>query len=787
MLDLKLNFLAVTQFIPHGHCYLWQSNLVWLHVLSDSLIAIAYYAIPLALVYFVRKRKDLPYPWIFLLFGAFIISCGTTHIMEIWTLWHPDYWASGFIKALTALISVITTLALIPVIPKLLDLPSPTLLERVNQSLKNEINDHKRREKLLAIESAIAFILAESNTISEANPKILQVICDNLAWDWGELWTIEGENLEKPISQVSSLASLTCLEIWHKPSLELPEFEAKTRQLSFFPNIGLPGRVWVSEKPTWIENIAEDNNFLRHSEIRGANFQSCFAFPILIKNTVVGVYTFFGKNQRPPESDLLNLFNILGNQIGQFVQRQQAELSLRESQGLLQAIMDSSPDGIMAFESIRDKDDQIVDFRWILVNQAGAKVVNRTPAELIGKLMLTELPENKISRLFDDYVHVVETGEVLEQEIYYNDACFTHTSVKIEDGFTATFRDITANKQAEVYLRESDQNFHLSFNNAPSGMGLLAPDGRWLKVNLYLCEMLGYKESELLKKTSQDITHIDDLQQDLHYLRQILNQEIPDFHIEKRYLHKLGHIIWVLLSLSLICDEDNQPLYLIFQIQDITARKKSEAAMANSLKEKEVMIQEIHHRVKNNLQVICSLLNLQSRCLQDKEALSQFKEIQNRVKSMALIHEQLYHSKDLYSISLSKYIKELTNNLFRSYAINKIKIKTEIEDVFQLDIDAAVPCGLIINELISNALKYAFKPQQQGEILIQALPNAEGHLVLTIADNGKGLPPDFQLENTRTMGLNLVKNLTNQLRGKISFNIESGTKFILTLTTIKSN
>lgn len=136
----------VSPFIPHGHCYLWKPWLVGLHVVSDSLIALAYYSIPLTLIYFVRKRRDLPFDWIFLLFGAFIIACGTTHILEIWTLWHPDYWLSGFIKAITAVVSVYTAVLLIPLLPKALALPSPAQLEAANCQLESEIKERRITE-----------------------------------------------------------------------------------------------------------------------------------------------------------------------------------------------------------------------------------------------------------------------------------------------------------------------------------------------------------------------------------------------------------------------------------------------------------------------------------------------------------------------------------------------------------------------------------------------------------------------------------------------------------------
>jgi two-component system sensor histidine kinase/response regulator len=139
----------LSPFMPHGYCYLWKPELVGLHVVSDSLIALAYYSIPLTLVYFVRKRRDLPFDWIFLLFGAFIIACGTTHILEVWTLWHPDYWLSGFIKAITAAVSLCTAVLLVPLMPKALALPSPAQLESANRQLENEIKERIATETKL--------------------------------------------------------------------------------------------------------------------------------------------------------------------------------------------------------------------------------------------------------------------------------------------------------------------------------------------------------------------------------------------------------------------------------------------------------------------------------------------------------------------------------------------------------------------------------------------------------------------------------------------------------------
>jgi PAS domain S-box-containing protein len=179
MLEVLKHLFASGGFIPHGHCFLWKPALVWLHVMSDSLIAIAYYSIPITLVYFVHKRDDLPFNWIFLLFGAFIVACGTSHVMEIWTLWHPTYWLSGFIKVITALISLYTALALVPLVPLALALPSPSQLEKANLELESEIRERKRTEVRLELQSTIVRNMAEGvcliratdGMIAYANPK----------------------------------------------------------------------------------------------------------------------------------------------------------------------------------------------------------------------------------------------------------------------------------------------------------------------------------------------------------------------------------------------------------------------------------------------------------------------------------------------------------------------------------------------------------------------------------------------------------------------------------------
>lgn len=205
-------------------------------------------------------------------------------------------------------------------------------------------------------------------------------------------------------------------------------------------------------------------------------------------------------------------------------------------------------------------------------------------------------------------------------------------------------------------------------------------------------------------------------------------------------------------------------------------KKNVQKKISKSLEEKEVLLKEIHHRVKNNLQIVSSLFFFQSKKITDPQTLEMFREGQNRVKSMALIHERLYQSGDLANINFKEYVKKLTNFLFQSYGVNhtKIKLKTNIADI-ELGVDTAVPCGLIINELISNSLKHGFEIDTAGEIRIDMGHNENNKLILKISDNGKGIPKNFNIKESESLGLRLVNNLTIQLNGKVEFFNRNGT------------
>lgn len=198
-----------------------------------------------------------------------------------------------------------------------------------------------------------------------------------------------------------------------------------------------------------------------------------------------------------------------------------------------------------------------------------------------------------------------------------------------------------------------------------------------------------------------------------------------------------------------------------------------------SLREKEILLGEIHHRVKNNLQIISSLLNLQARYIKDEKILNMFKESQSRINSMALIHERLYRSKDLVKINFPEYVRSLAAGLFSSYSVSSddVTLEIDIKDV-ELDLDLAISCGLVLNELLSNALKYAFPNGRKGKIKVSLYEVNGNEVELVVGDNGIGLPEVFDFQKTESLGFQIIITLVEgQLEGKIELNKTEGTEF----------
>jgi two-component sensor histidine kinase len=224
----------------------------------------------------------------------------------------------------------------------------------------------------------------------------------------------------------------------------------------------------------------------------------------------------------------------------------------------------------------------------------------------------------------------------------------------------------------------------------------------------------------------------------------------------------------------------NAQLYRQAQ-EELAQRRQAEAHLTASLREKEVLLKEVHHRVKNNMQIVSSLLELQSDVIDDATLLAQFRDSQDRIRSMALVHETLYQSQDLARLDLARYIHTLSAQLVQSYSVDprRITVQIQVEPVI-LDIDQAIPCGLILNELLSNAFKYAFPQNRSGAVHVELHADPAQQAVLVVRDNGIGFPDAIDFRHTESLGLQLVAMLTEQLQGTIALERAGGTTFTLT-------
>ncbi len=295
-------------------------------------------------------------------------------------------------------------------------------------------------------------------------------------------------------------------------------------------------------------------------------------------------------------------------------------------------------------------------------------------------------------------------------------------------------------------------------------------------------KMLGYSAEEVKKGGPDfifDKTHPEDLKSIKKKFKELGADDLEsqiNLNTEFRVERSDGEYVWVNNKRSLIHDSDGKPIAVVGNVRDISERKEHENEIDQSLKEKQILLQEIHHRVKNNLAIISSLLELQKDGV-DEDVQEIFKETQSRIQSIALVHEKLYQSDTLAEISLSDYMSELTDVIAQAYGSNNRKITLDKDlDELRMNITDAVPLGLMFNELVNNAYKHAFKGKDDGTLKIRLKKNGESCL-LSVADNGNGLPEGFKIEEQQSLGMTLITALTSQLDADVNISSDDWTKF----------
>jgi PAS domain S-box-containing protein len=464
-----------------------------------------------------------------------------------------------------------------------------------------------------------------------------------------------------------------------------------------------------------------------------------------------------------------------------------AEEDLKQSEVRFKSLIYNSSDLI-----------RILDKNGIIIfdSHSSSRILGYPEGYFLGKNPLNFIhPDDKarVKQDLDEVYDNINPGTPTEFRIQKKDGTYLSVEsvsknmfhIPAIEGIVITTHPIQQRKEVENALRESEEKYRALFDEDPDYTMLLGRDGVILDVNNAIINFAGLPKDELIGKKFSDIKLInpEDIEFYLNKFNRLLDGEIIK-PFESRFIGKNGDIHWILVHITTVMANDNIS-YILGIASDITEQKKAENEIKSSLKEKNILLQEVHHRVKNNMQIISSLLNLQTQYVEDEEAVDVLKESQNRVRSMAIIHEKLYQSEDLTKINFVDYIQSLISNLFYSYNIvdNRIDSILSVEDL-SLNIETAVPCGLIISELVSNSLKYAFPNEMNGEIFV-SLKFVDNKYEMIIRDNGIGMSDEVDFKNLETLGLLLVNSLTEQIDGEMTINTNQGTEFRIRFEEIK--
>ncbi len=340
--------------------------------------------------------------------------------------------------------------------------------------------------------------------------------------------------------------------------------------------------------------------------------------------------------------------------------------------------------------------------------------------------------------------------------------------------------DITERKKINEVIKASEEKFRAVAESMPAQI-VIFQDDKFVYANPYTEKLTGYTTEETLKMNFWDLVSVENREEVKN--KGIARQQgkpVPESY-EIKIETKSGEEKWLFYSAKVI-NYNGKPAVLGTSI-DITQLKKAEANLKGSLIEKEILIKEIHHRVKNNLQIVSSLLKLQSTYVKDKEALNLFKESQNRVQSMALIHQKLYQARDLTNINFSEYAGNLISYLMQTFGITPDIMEVSIKpEKIYMSIDNAIPAGLIINELVTNSIKHGFPPNTPGKIdIFTSYDEITENYTMTVRDNGVGIPGDIDINSSGSFGLKLVTTLTEQMKGNINVIRENGTMFVVNM------
>jgi len=399
-----------------------------------------------------------------------------------------------------------------------------------------------------------------------------------------------------------------------------------------------------------------------------------------------------------------------------------------------------------------------------------------------GQWLMDRLVSTRLIRLTGFMKTVEKTGALESRLTLPGKDEVSRLAAGLNTMLAALGRHVDAIKAAEDAVKRSEAKYRALFDAATDAIFLETQDGRILDCNPTAARLFGRDKSDLIGLAFFSL--IDGHRASDQYR---LHDELGNkgFVFLEKTGRKAGGEKFP-CEISVRSAKIGRSNLIVAFVHDTTERARSEDQLRRSLREKEVLLREVHHRVKNNMQIISSLFNLQSESIRDPSAISLLKECQVRIRSMALVHEKLYQSKDMAHIPFADYMTSLAMYLFHFWQVNEDRIRLDLKIAnILLDVNTAIPLGLIINELVSNALEHAFPDGRVGEIRVRLVALDPSRFELIVEDDGVGLPPGFDVDGSETLGLQLVGLLVKQLDGTIRAEANGGTRFEIVVNALK--
>jgi PAS domain S-box-containing protein len=449
-------------------------------------------------------------------------------------------------------------------------------------------------------------------------------------------------------------------------------------------------------------------------------------------------------------------------------ERCHASPAVAESHTLLRAVIEGTSDGMY----VKD-----LQGRYLLFNSAAAALVGKSVEDIIGKDDRDLLPPDAAEEVMARDREVLATGHVVTYEetvpLPGGPRVFSTTKNTYRNahgeivGTLGISRDITDAKRAADALGRQNRLIEAMFNQAVSNFVLLDRDARYIRVNEAYAKYYGKSVDEFAGRLYYDVLPFDRTPENEALLANVIESRTAFRVSASPYLfadRNPPELAYFDVILQPILDERGEVEALFFSSIDVTERTRAEARLRTSLAEKEVLLKEVHHRVKNNLQFVSSLLALQAARIKDRQIVGAFNESQQRVRAMALMHEQLYRGPNLASIPIARHITAVCADLYRAYSVDpdRIALDLRVADDVSLDLDRSIRCGLIVSELVSNAIQHAFPDGRRGRITVRFAVVGDRY-ELAVSDDGVGLPAGLDPIRTQSLGLQLVADLSDQL------------------------